>query len=192
MVLEMPWPSLLMILKFSTVVLWPVVLSCSYIGDGAFKCSLNLYSKVLADSPIYSSSHSVLPHLYQYTMLLCFFISSLSFGILSQRVLLQSNIRLLINIERLSQYVSNVYYLRFLCYRINIIFSQWQAFAAYRSASSCPVENVLPINVVIKNIILYITMLLCFFISSLSFQCLLEVWWKMKEAGIEPLPEKLE
>ena len=67
-------------LGFSTDVLWPVVLSCSQIGDGAFKCSLNLSSKVLANSPIYSSSHSVLPHLYQYMMLLCFFISSLSFG----------------------------------------------------------------------------------------------------------------
>ena len=67
-------------LKFSTDVLWPVMLSCSYIGDGAFKCSLNLSSKVLEDSPMYSSSHSVLPHLYQYIILLCFFISSLSFG----------------------------------------------------------------------------------------------------------------
>ena len=48
-----------------------------------------------------------------------------------------------------------LYYLRFLCYRINIIFSQWQAFAAYRSASSGPVENVLPIMLLSKNIILY-------------------------------------
>ena len=33
------------------------------------------------------------------------------------------------------------YYLRFLCYRIIRFFSQWQAFTAYRSASSGPVEN---------------------------------------------------
>ena len=37
-------------------------------------------SKVLADSQIYSSSHSVLPHLNQYLMLLCLVIASLSFG----------------------------------------------------------------------------------------------------------------
>ena len=76
----MSCPSLPMILKFSTDVLWPVMLSCSYIGDGAFKCPFNLSSEVLADTPTYSSSHSVLPHLYQYIILLCFFILSLSFG----------------------------------------------------------------------------------------------------------------
>ena len=32
-------------------------------GGGAFWCSLNLSPKVLEDSPIYSSSHSTLPHL---------------------------------------------------------------------------------------------------------------------------------
>ena len=70
MVLAMPCPSLPIILKFSTDVVWPVVLLCPYIGDGAFKCSVYLSSKVLADSPMYSSSHSVLPHLYQYIILL--------------------------------------------------------------------------------------------------------------------------
>ena len=73
-----------MILKLSTDVLWPVVLSWSKIGDGAFKCSFYISSKVLADFPMYSSSHSVLPHLYQYIMLLCFLISSLSFGNISK------------------------------------------------------------------------------------------------------------
>ena len=34
------------------------------IDGGCFKCSLNLSPKVLADSPIYSSSHSTLSHLY--------------------------------------------------------------------------------------------------------------------------------
>ena len=50
------------------------------IGDGAFRCSLYLSSKVLAGSPIYSSSYSVLSHLYQYMMLLCFVMASLSLG----------------------------------------------------------------------------------------------------------------
>ena len=72
MALAIFWPSLAMILKFSNVVLWPVIFSCSKMGDGALRCSLYLSSKVLADSPIYSSSHSVLPHLNQYMMLLCF------------------------------------------------------------------------------------------------------------------------
>ena len=31
------------------------------IGDGAFKCSLYLSSKVLADTPMFYSSHSVMP-----------------------------------------------------------------------------------------------------------------------------------
>ena len=69
-----------MILNFSTDVVWPVALLYSNTGDGAFKSSLYLSSKVLADSTMYSSSHSVLPHLYQYMILLCFVISSLSFG----------------------------------------------------------------------------------------------------------------
>ena len=80
----MPCPSLPIFLKFSTDVVWPVALLCSNIGDGAFKCSLYLSSKVLDDSPMYSLSHSVLPHLYQYMMLLCFFIPSLSFGNISK------------------------------------------------------------------------------------------------------------
>ena len=54
MVLAMPYPSLPIILKFSIDVVWPVALLCSNIGDGAFKCSLHLSSKVLANSQIYS------------------------------------------------------------------------------------------------------------------------------------------
>ena len=46
----------------------------SKIGDGAFKCSLSLSPKVLSDSPIYSSSQSILPQLYLLAMI------SLSFG----------------------------------------------------------------------------------------------------------------
>ena len=80
MVLAILCPFLPMILKFSTDVVWPVVLLCSNIGDGAFTCSLYLSSKVLTDSPISSSLQLVLPHLYQYMMLLCFVISSLYCG----------------------------------------------------------------------------------------------------------------
>ena len=80
MALDIVWPALAMILKFSNVVLWPVNLSCSKIGDVAFKCSLYLSSKVLADSPIYSSSHSVLHPWNLYMMLLCFVLASLFFG----------------------------------------------------------------------------------------------------------------
>ena len=33
-------------------------------GEGALRCSLNLSPNVLEDSPMYSSSHSTLSHLY--------------------------------------------------------------------------------------------------------------------------------
>ena len=56
--LAMLYPSLPMIWKFSTVIMWPVVFLCSNIDEGAFKCSLYLSPKVLDGSPIYSSSHS--------------------------------------------------------------------------------------------------------------------------------------
>ena len=74
------WSSLPIILKFSLVVMWPVLFWCSCIGDGAFRCSLYLFSKVLADSPIYSSSQSILSHLTQYITLLFFLMLSLSLG----------------------------------------------------------------------------------------------------------------
>ena len=59
------WPSLSIILKFSTDVMWPFLFCCSNMGDGAFKCSLNLSPNVQDDSPIYSSSQSILSHLNQ-------------------------------------------------------------------------------------------------------------------------------
>ena len=74
------WSFLPIILKFSTDVVWPVLFWCSYIGDGAFKCSLYLSPKVLADSPIYSSSQSMLSHLNQYITLFFFLILFLSLG----------------------------------------------------------------------------------------------------------------
>ena len=68
------------ILKLFRVVVWPVVLLWSWIGEGAFRCSLNLSPNVLAVSPIYSSSHSNLSHLNLYIMPLFFVVWSLSFG----------------------------------------------------------------------------------------------------------------
>ena len=78
--LAMLWSSLPIILKFSTDVMWPVLFWCSCIGDGAFRCSLYLSSKVLDDSPMYSSSQSILSHLNQYMTLLFFLMLSLSLG----------------------------------------------------------------------------------------------------------------
>ena len=66
MVLMRFWSSLPNILKLSMVTVWPEVLEWSCVGEGAFRCSLNLSSKFLADSPMYSSSHSTLSHLYLY------------------------------------------------------------------------------------------------------------------------------
>ena len=74
------WPSLPIILKFSTDVMWSVLFWCSYIGDGAFRSSLYLSSKVLDDSSIHSSSQSILSHLNLYITLLFFVILSLSLG----------------------------------------------------------------------------------------------------------------
>ena len=74
------WSSLPIILKFSTGVMWPVLFWCSCIDDGAFRCSLYLSSKVLAESPIYSSLQSILSHLNQYITLLFFLMLSLSLG----------------------------------------------------------------------------------------------------------------
>ena len=57
-------PSFPITLKFSTDVMWHVVLWCPYVGKGAFKYSLNLLLKVLDYSPVYSSSHSILVHFH--------------------------------------------------------------------------------------------------------------------------------
>ena len=53
--------SLPIILKLSKVVSWPLLLCCRNIGDGAFRCSLYLSPNVFTDSPIYSSSQSIIP-----------------------------------------------------------------------------------------------------------------------------------
>ena len=48
-------------------------------SDDAPRCSLNLSPKVLAYSPIYSSSHSNPLHMYQYITALFYLMLSLSF-----------------------------------------------------------------------------------------------------------------
>ena len=63
--LAISWPSLPIILKFSTDVVWPVLFWCSHMGDGAFKCSLNLSPNVPDDSPYIFFSQSILSHLNQ-------------------------------------------------------------------------------------------------------------------------------
>ena len=49
-------------------------------GEGVLRCSLNLSAKFLADSLMYSSSHSTLLHLYLYMTPLFFMMVSLSLG----------------------------------------------------------------------------------------------------------------
>ena len=74
-------PSLPTMLKSPTDVLWPVLVWWSYMSDGALKCSLNPSQKILAESPMYSSSQITLWHLYQYiTPIFCLMLS-LSFGV---------------------------------------------------------------------------------------------------------------
>ena len=66
MVLKRFWSSLPKMVKLSIVTSWPEMLWWSYMGDGALRCSFNLSSKFLADSPIYSSSQPTLSHLNLY------------------------------------------------------------------------------------------------------------------------------
>ena len=74
------WSSLPTMVKLLILILWPVVLQWSNIGEKAFWCCLNLSAKVLADSPIYSSSHPCWLHLYLYMTPLLLVIGSLSYG----------------------------------------------------------------------------------------------------------------
>ena len=66
--------------KLSIVTEWPEMLIWSCIGEGALRCSLNLSSKSLAGSPMYSWSQSTLSHLYLYMTPLLLRIGSLSLG----------------------------------------------------------------------------------------------------------------
>ena len=75
------WSSLPTVLKLLIDILWPVVLWWSWMGDGAFMCSLYLSANVLPGSPLYSSLQSTLLHLHLYiTPLLCQLVS-LSLGL---------------------------------------------------------------------------------------------------------------
>ena len=68
-------------LKSSTDVLWSVLDLWSYMGEAAYRYSLNLFPKVLADSPMYSSFHSNLLHLYLYITPVFCLILSISFDV---------------------------------------------------------------------------------------------------------------
>ena len=61
MVLAKLFSSLPMILKLFIDVIWSLVFWCVNIGEGFFKCSLNLSPKVLPLSSIYYSSQSISP-----------------------------------------------------------------------------------------------------------------------------------
>ena len=79
-VLAVPWSSLHIIWKFSWVIVWPVLWLWLYIGDGSFRCSLDLSPKVLEVSSIYSSSHVRSLHWNQKMAPLLFSMGSLSLG----------------------------------------------------------------------------------------------------------------
>ena len=57
------WSSLPTMLKFSTLMLWPVVLKWSNMGEGAFWCSLNLSPKFLR-TLLYIPHHTPPCHIY--------------------------------------------------------------------------------------------------------------------------------
>ena len=78
------WSSLPIMVKLLRSTLWPEMLQWSWMGEGDFWCSLNLSAKVLADSPIYSSSHPSSLHLNLYMTPLLLVIGSLSLGAMSR------------------------------------------------------------------------------------------------------------
>ena len=92
-VLRRFWSSLANILKSSIDTVWPEMLIWSCIGEGSFRCSLNLSPKFLADSPIYSSSQSTLLHLNLYMTPLLFRIGSLSLGVMRRLISLLKSIK---------------------------------------------------------------------------------------------------
>ena len=74
------WSSLPTMEKLSMVTGWPEMLIWLCMGEGDLRCSLNLSSKFLADSHIYSWSQSTLSHLNLYMTPLLLRIGSLSLG----------------------------------------------------------------------------------------------------------------
>ena len=93
MVLMRIWSSLPSMEKLSIVTAWPEMLRWSCMGDGALRCSLNLFSKSLADSPIYSSSQSTLSHLYLYMTPLFLKSGSLSSGAMRRSLMVWPPLR---------------------------------------------------------------------------------------------------
>ena len=83
MILAKLCSSLSTMLNSSTDVMWSVLDWWSYMCEGAFRCSLYLSQKALADFPVYSSSHSILLYLYHYTTLHFCWMVSFSFGVTS-------------------------------------------------------------------------------------------------------------
>ena len=69
MVLAKPWSSLPMMLKFSGLVLCPVLVLCPLIGEDSFRSSLDLPKRSCL-SLMYSSLHLSSPHWYQWCHLL--------------------------------------------------------------------------------------------------------------------------
>ena len=69
MVLMRFWSSLPTISKFSILMLWPVVLWWSNMGDGAFWCSLNLSPKVSGGFPYIFHIHNPPCHICTYRWL---------------------------------------------------------------------------------------------------------------------------
>ena len=70
MVLSCPWSSLPMMLKLVSVIVYPVCCMCAWLGEGCLRCSLLLSPRVLAVSPMYSSSQAIWLHWKLYITLL--------------------------------------------------------------------------------------------------------------------------
>ena len=77
-------PSLPIIWKLCWVVGWPVLLLWWCIGEGSFRCSMNLSSEVLEVSPMYLSWQVRSPHWNQYITPLLLAMGSLSLGEISR------------------------------------------------------------------------------------------------------------
>ena len=83
MFLVVPCISMWTMLKQSGLIGCPVELVCWWMGDGALRCSLSLSPNALLVSPIYSSGQLICRHLYLYMTLLFCSLVSLSFGVIS-------------------------------------------------------------------------------------------------------------
>ena len=80
MYLAKPCPFLPIIWKLFWLVGWSVLLLWWCMGEGSFRCSLNLSPKFLEDSPMYWSSQVRSPHWNQYMAPLLLTMGSLSLG----------------------------------------------------------------------------------------------------------------